>query len=129
MKNLSFSTFKTVASVGMVAALLAATTGCVTTPGGYNIYDDIYEDVYKDSHEHKKHKGKHKKNDKHDKHNYDSAVEQRATNKVRSMGYRVKDVKYKKGDRKIKVKAERGRDDYKIELGYPSYNVIRLKKH
>ncbi|MGE6330059.1 hypothetical protein ACQKDP_06285 [Psychrobacter pacificensis] len=44
------------------------------------------------------------------------------------MGYRVKDVKYKKGDRKIKVKAERGRDDYKIELGYPSYNVIKIKK-
>ena len=44
------------------------------------------------------------------------------------MGYRVKDVKYKKGDRVIKVKAERGREDYKIELGYPNYNVLNVKK-
>jgi hypothetical protein len=44
------------------------------------------------------------------------------------MGYRVKDVKYKKGDSKIKVKARRGSEDYKIELGYPSYNVIKIKK-
>ncbi|MGP5407735.1 hypothetical protein ACTXLW_09030 [Psychrobacter celer] len=63
-----------------------------------------------------------------DKELYQPAIEQRAANKVSSMGYRVKDVKYKKGDRKIKVKAERGRDDYKIELGYPSYNVIKIKK-
>lgn len=68
------------------------------------------------------------KDKKNDKDSYVSVVEQRAASKVRSMGYRVKDVKYKNGDRKIKIKAERGRDDYKIELGYPSYNVIKLKK-
>ena len=44
------------------------------------------------------------------------------------MGYRVKDVRYKKGDSKIKVKARRGSKDYKIELDYPSYNVIKIKE-
>ena len=112
-------------SGSIVATLLAVTTGCVTTPDGYSVYDDIYGDVYKDNKDHKKHKDKHKKADKNV---YSAAIERRAANKVSSMGYRVKDVKYKKGDRKIKVKAERGRDDYKIELGYPSYNVIKIKK-
>ena len=125
MKALSSSTLKNVVSGSLVATLLAVTTGCVTTPGGYNVYDDIYGDVYKDNKEHKKHKNKHKKADKNV---YSAAIERRAANKVSSMGYRVKDVKYKKGDRKIKVKAERGRDDYKIELGYLSYNVIKIKK-
>ena len=52
----------------------------------------------------------------------------KTANKVSNMGYRVKDVKYKKGDSKIKVKAKRGSEDYKIELGYPSYNVIKIKE-
>ncbi|MBH0005338.1 hypothetical protein [Psychrobacter sp. SWN149] len=125
MENLSASTLKTVVSGGIIAAVLAVTTGCVTTPSGYNVYDDIYGDVHKDDKEHKKHKDKHKKADKDV---YSATIERRAANKVSSMGYRVKDVKYKKGDRKIKVEAERGRDDYKIELGYPSYNVIKIKK-
>ena len=126
MKTLSASTLKTVVSGSIVAALLTVTTGCVTTPSGYNIYDDdIYGDVHKDDKEHKKHKDKHKKTDKNV---YSATIERRAANKVSSMGYRVKDVKYKKGDRKIKVEAERGRDDYKIELGYPSYDVIKIKK-
>ena len=126
MKNLSALTLKTVVSGSIIAALLTVTTGCVTTPSGYNIYDDdIYGDVHKDDKEHKKHKDKHKKADKDV---YSATIERRAANKVSSMGYRVKDVKYKKGDRKIKVNAERGRDDYKIELGYPSYNVIKIKK-
>ncbi|MGO2277973.1 hypothetical protein [Psychrobacter sp. AOP7-D1-21] len=123
MKNLSFSTLKAVTTGSIVATLLAVTTGCVTTPSGYNGYDDLYEHVHKDKKGHKKHKDKKK-----DKGSYVSVVERRAASKVRSMGYRVKDVKYKNGDRKIKVKAEHGRDDYKIELGYPSYNVIKLKK-
>ena len=123
MKTLSFATLKTVATGSIVAALVAVTTGCVTAPNGYNGYDDLYEHSHKDNKGHKKHKDK-----KNDKDSYVSVVEQRAASKVRSMGYRVKDVKYKNGDRKIKIKAERGRDDYKIELGYPSYNVIKLKK-
>ncbi|WP_201615511.1 hypothetical protein [Psychrobacter urativorans] len=124
MKILQPSALKTAVTGSVIAALLAVTTGCATTPG-YNAYGDIYEDVYKDS-------GFYKKNKKAiksiDKELYRPAIEQTAANKVSSMGYRVKDVKYKKGNRTIKVKAERGREDYKIELGYPNYDVIKIKK-
>ena len=115
---------KTTTSASMIAVLLTLTTGCVTAPG-YNAYGDLYEDVYKDSKVYKKHK---KTINSIDKELYQPAIEQRAANKVSNMGYRVKDVKYKKGDSKIKVKAKRGSEDYKIELGYPSYNVIKIKK-
>lgn len=115
---------KTTTSASMIAVLLTITTGCVTAPG-YNAYGDLYEDVYKDSKVYKKHK---KTINSIDKELYQPAIEQRAANKVSNMGYRVKDVKYKKGDSKIKVKAKRGSEDYKIELGYPSYNVIKIKK-
>ncbi len=108
----------------MVAALLTITTGCVTAPG-YNAYGDLYEDIYKDSSIYKKHKKTIKSIDKDI---YRPAIEQRAANQVSNMGYRVKDVKYKKGDNKIKVKARRGSKDYKIELDYPSYNVIKVKE-
>ena len=119
-----FNLLKTTAASCTIAALLAITTGCVTVPG-YNAYGDLYEDIYKDTKVYKKHK----KNIKSiDKELYQPAIDQRAANKVSSMGYRVKDVKYKKGDSKIKVKARRGSEDYKIELGYPSYNVIKIKK-
>ena len=119
-----FTLLTTTAARSTIAALLAITTGCVTAPG-YNAYGDLYEDIYKDTKVYKKHK----KNIKSiDKELYQPAIEQRAANKVSSMGYRVKDVKYKKGDSKIKVKARRGSEDYKIELGYPSYNVIKIKK-
>ena len=115
---------KTTTSTSMIAVLLTITTGCVTAPG-YNAYGDLYEDVYKDSKVYKKHK---KTINSIDKELYQPAIEQRAANKVSNMGYRVKDVKYKKGDSKIKVKAKRGSEDYKIELGYPSYNVINIKE-
>lgn len=115
---------KTTAAGSMLAVLLAATTGCVTTPG-YNPYGDLYEDIYKDSSVYKKHK---KTINSIDKDIYRPAIEQRAANKVRSMGYRVEDVKYKKGDNKIKVKAYRGGEDYKIELGYPGYHVLKIKE-
>ena len=118
------SVLKTTAVTGMIAALLTLTTGCVTTPG-YNAYGDLYEDIYKDSKVYKKHK---KTINGIDKELYQPAIEQRAANKVSSMGYRVKDVTYKKGDSKIKVKAKRGGEDYKIELAYPSYNVIKIKE-
>ena len=119
-----FTLLKTAAASSTIAALLAITTGCVTAPG-YNAYGDLYEDIYKDTKVYKKHK----KNIKSiDKELYQPTIEQRAANKVSRMGYRVKDVKYKKGDSKIKVKARRGSEDYKIELGYPSYNVIKIKK-
>lgn len=115
---------KTTTSASMIAVLLTITTGCVTAPG-YNAYGDLYEDIYKDSKVYKKHK---KTINSIDKELYQPAIEQRAANKVSNMGYRVKDVKYKKGDSKIKVKAKRGSEDYKIELGYPSYNVINIKE-
>lgn len=115
---------ETTASTSMIAVLLTITTGCVTAPG-YNAYGDLYEDIYKDSKVYKKHK---KTINSIDKELYQPAIEQKAANKVRNMGYRVKDVKYKKGDSKIKVKAKNGSEDYKIELGYPSYNVIKIKE-
>ena len=115
---------KITTTASMIAVLLTITTGCVTAPG-YNAYGDLYEDVYKNSKVYKKHK---KTINSIDKELYQPAIEQRAANKVSNMGYRVKDVKYKKGDSKIKVKAKRGSEDYKIELGYPSYNVIKIKK-
>ncbi|MFK3988897.1 MULTISPECIES: hypothetical protein [Psychrobacter] len=115
---------KTTTSASMIAVLLTITTGCVTAPG-YNAYGDLYEDIYKDSKVYKKHK---KTINSIDKELYQPAIEQRAANKVSNMGYRVKDVKYKKGDSKIKVKAKHGSEDYKIELGYPSYNVIKIKE-
>lgn len=113
---------KTTAATGLIAALLTVTTGCVTTPG-YNAYGDLYEDIYKDSKVYKKHKKTIKSIDKE---LYQPAIEQRAANKVSNMGYQVTDVKYKKGDSKIKVKAHRGGKNYKIELGYPNYNVIKI---
>ena len=118
------TTFVKPAAVTAMVAALALTTGCVTAPG-YNAYGDLYEDVYKDTKLYKKHK-KTLKNI--DKELYQPAIEQRAANKVSSMGYHVKDVKYKKGDHKIKVKARRGGEDYKIELDYPSYQVIKIKE-
>ena len=115
---------KTTAATSLIAVLLTITTGCVTAPG-YNAYGDLYEDVYKDTKVYKKHKKTIKSIDKK---LYQPAIEQRAANQVSNMGYQVKDVKYKKGDSKIKVKARRGSEDYKIELGYPSYNVIKIKE-
>ena len=117
------SLLKTIIATSVVTALLAVTTGCATP--GYNAYGDLYEDIYKDSSVYKKHK---KTINTIDKDIYRPAIEQTAANKVSNMGYRVKDVKYKKGDRTIKVKAEKNRQNYKIELGYPNYNVINIKK-
>ncbi|WP_296243076.1 MULTISPECIES: hypothetical protein [unclassified Psychrobacter] len=122
MKNIFL--LRTTVTTSMITALLTIMTGCVTVPG-YNAYGDLYEDIYKDSKIYKKHKKTIKSIDKE---LYQPAIEQRAANKVSNMGYRVKDVKYKKGDSKIKVKAKRGGEDYKIELGYPSYNVIKIKE-
>ena len=118
------SLLKTTAATSMAAVLLTVMSGCVTAPG-YNAYGDLYEDIYKDSSVYKKHK---KTINSIDKDIYRPAIEQKAANKVSSMGYRVEDVKYKKGDNKIKVKARRGGEDYKIELGYPGYNVLKIKE-
>ncbi|MBO1530469.1 hypothetical protein J3492_04475 [Psychrobacter sp. F1192] len=115
---------KPTAAVSVIAALLTITTGCVTAPG-YNAYDDLYEDIYKDSKVYKKHKKTIKTIDKDF---YQPAIKQQAANRVSNMGYRVKSVKFKRGDSKIKVKATRGGEDYKIDLDYPSYQVIKIKE-
>ncbi|WP_201587654.1 hypothetical protein [Psychrobacter jeotgali] len=119
----TLSALKTLTATSIVAALLAVTTGCATP--GYNAYGDVYEDIYKDSSVYKKHKKTIKTLEKDI---YLPAIEQQAANKVAGMGYRVRDVKYKKGSSTIKVKAIRGNKDYKIELGYPGYNVIKIKE-
>ncbi|WP_201534519.1 hypothetical protein [Psychrobacter ciconiae] len=118
------SLLKSSVAVGLIAAMLGGVTGCMTTPGGYNAYGDIYEDIYKDSKIYKKHK---KTINTIDKDIYRPAIEQTAANRVSNMGYQVRDVRYKKGDRTIRVKANRGNQNYKIDLDYPSYNVIRIK--
>ena len=131
MRVLSYAKLKNIVSASMVTALLVAMTGCVTTPNGYHKYEDIYQDVHKDSKAYNKHKDSKKYKDKNKSAHKGvnvSAIEQRAANKVRRLGYRVNDVKYVKGNRKIMVKAERGRDNYKIDLDYPSYDVVRIKK-
>lgn len=120
MKNKTL--LKPAIATTIVAALLTL-TGCVTAPG-YNAYGDLYEDVYKDSKVYKKHKKTIKAIDKDI---YQPAIEQRAANIASGMGYRVKDVKYKKGDSKIKVKATRGGKDYKIDMAYPGYQIIKIK--
>ncbi len=118
------SILKTITLSSVTAALIAVTAGCVSSPD-YNAYGDVYEVIYKESDLYKKNKKTIKSIEKDI---YRPAVKQQAANKVSSMGYRVKDVKYKQGKRTITVKAERGGEDYKIELGYPNYNVIQIKK-
>lgn len=125
MKTLNVTTLKTATVTAIIAVLLTVTIGCVTTPG-YNAYGDIYKEVYEDNDLYKKHKKTIKSINKD---LYQPAIEQAAANKVSNMGYHIKDVKYKKGNRTITVKAERGREDYKIELGYPDYNMINIKKN
>ena len=112
-------------AAGLITIMLSSVTGCMTTPDGYNAYGDLYEDIYKDSKIYKKHK---KTINTIDKDIYRPAIEQTAANRVSNMGYQVRDVRYNKGDKTIRVKANRGGQKYKIDLDYPSYNVINIKK-
>lgn len=112
-------------AAGLMTVILSSVTGCMTTPDGYNAYGDLYEDIYKDSKIYKKHK---KTINTIDKDIYRPAIEQTAANRVSNMGYQVRDVRYNKGDKTIRVKANRGGQKYKIDLDYPSYNVINIKK-
>lgn len=58
------------------------------------------------------------------------AVKQRAINKVKNMGYNVKDIelKEKKSRGVFEIEAKRGNQDYEIILGYPNLDVIKLEK-
>ena len=112
-------------AAGLITIMLSSVTGCMTTPDGYNAYGDLYEDIYKDSKIYKKQK---KTINTIDKDIQRPAIEQTAANRVSNMGYQVRDVRYNKGDKTIRVKANRGGQKYKIDLDYPSYNVINIKK-
>lgn len=119
MKLLQLTTLKTTVSTGLVAIVLGAAVGCVATDGTvYPPYGDYPHD-YKDYK---------KVNKAINKDVRRPAVERLAAGKVNSMGYRVKKVDYKEKQGIVKVKAMRGGQDYKIELGYPSMNVIKIKK-
>ena len=93
--------------------------------------DDYKKDKYKNN-------GKYK-NDKRYKNNTEGsikresrypAIKQGAVNKVRSMGYQVKDIELeeKNGRGVFKIEAKRGSQEYEILLGYPNLNVIKVEK-
>ena len=93
--------------------------------------DDYKKDKYKNN-------GKYK-NDKRYKNNTEGsikresrypAIKQGAVNKVRSMGYQVKDIelKEKNGRGVFEIEAKRGSQEYEILLGYPNLNVIKVEK-
>ncbi|WP_352336425.1 hypothetical protein [Psychrobacter sp. 16-MNA-CIBAN-0192] len=58
------------------------------------------------------------------------AVKQRAINKVRNMGYTIKDIELKEKNNRgmFEIEAKRGNEKYDIVLGYPDLNVIKLEK-
>lgn len=93
--------------------------------------DDYKKDKYKNN-------GKYK-NDKRYKNNTEGsikresrypAIKQGAVNKVRSMGYQVKDIELeeKNGRGVFEIEAKRGSQQYEILLGYPNLNVIKVEK-
>ena len=93
--------------------------------------DDYKKDKYKNN-------GKYK-NDKRYKNNTEGsikresrypAIKQGAVNKVRSMGYQVKDIEFeeKNGRGVFEIEAKRGSQEYEILLGYPNLNVIKVEK-
>ena len=104
--------------------------------------DDRYDKVRYDKDDYKKDKYKNNgkyKNDKRYKNNTEGsikresrypAIKQGAVNKVRSMGYQVKDIelKEKNGRGVFEIEAKRGSQEYEILLGYPNLNVIKVEK-
>ena len=93
--------------------------------------DDYKKDKYKNN-------GKYK-NDKRYKNNTEGsikresrypAIKQGAVNKVRSMGYQVKDIELeeKNGRGVFEIEAKRGSQEYEILIGYPNLNVIKVEK-
>ena len=93
--------------------------------------DDYKKDKYKNN-------GKYK-NDKRYKNNTEGSIKresrypsikQGAVNKVRSMGYQVKDIEFeeKNGRGVFEIEAKRGSQEYEILLGYPNLNVIKVEK-
>ena len=100
-----------------------------------------WSNVWKDKNRH--HGNNYNHNDRHNNGKYNDdiednikkearypAVKQRAINKVRNMGYNVKDIELnEKNNRGVfEIEAKRGNQDYEIILGYPNLNVIKLEK-
>ena len=104
--------------------------------------DDRYDKDRYDKDDYKKDKYKNNskyKNDKRYKNNAEGsikresrypAIKQGAVNKVRSMGYQVKDIELeeKNGRGVFEIEAKRGSQEYEILLGYPNLNVIKVEK-
>lgn len=104
--------------------------------------DDRYDKDRYDKDDYKKDKYKNNskyKNDKRYKNNVEGsikresrypAIKQGAVNKVRSMGYQVKDIELeeKNGRGVFEIEAKRGSQEYEILLGYPNLNVIKVEK-
>ena len=94
--------------------------------------DDYKKDKYKNNGEYKNDK-RYKNNDIEDRIKRESrypAIKQGAVNKVRSMGYQVKDIELeeKNGRGVFEIEAKRGSQQYEILLGYPNLNVIKVEK-
>lgn len=104
--------------------------------------DDRYDKDRYDKDDYKKDKYKNNskyKNDKRYKNNVEGsikresrypAIKQGAVNKVRSMGYQVKDIELeeKNGRGVFEIEAKRGSQEYEILIGYPNLNVIKVEK-
>jgi uncharacterized membrane protein YkoI len=58
------------------------------------------------------------------------AIKQRAINKVKNMGYSVKDIELEEKNNRgvFEIEAKRGSQEYDIVLGYPNLNVIKIEK-
>ena len=94
--------------------------------------DDYKKDKYKNNGKYKNDK-RYKNNDIEDRIKRESrypAIKQGAVNKVRSMGYQVKDIELeeKNGRGVFEIEAKRGSQQYEILLGYPNLNVIKVEK-
>lgn len=94
--------------------------------------DDYKKDKYKNHGKYKNNK-RYKDDDIENSIKRDSrypAIKQRAVNKVKSMGYNVKDIELdeKNGRGVFEIEARRGSQEYEILLGYPNLNVIKIEK-
>ena len=112
--------------------------------GSSNVWqDDRYDKDRYDKYDYKKDKyrnhGKYKNNKRYKDEDIEDSIKrdsrypatkQRAVNKVRSMGYSVKDIEFeeKNGRGVFEIEAKRGSQEYEILLGYPNLNVIKIEK-
>ena len=95
-----------------------------------------WSNVWKDKnrqHGNNYHNNKHDNNDIEDNIKKEArypSIKQRAINKVRNMGYTIKDIELKeKNNRGIfEIEAKRGNQEYDIVLSYPDLNLIKLEK-